>query len=216
MKQPTVEPILSRHPLVWEAACEITGVGVSSRANQRLSVTAEGDLIFSHGPAPGAPEWTHLAPAPHAAGAVLARWEPGVYEFIFHFDRNWDPMVATCTVPEPLDPELWAAVRPHLLPLGRQPSPFWESRIYCRGLLSRETGETEERWGQERSDARGGDDTARSRLIRVFAYEDHLLLSICSSGAGEKVSLYGAQSVSLPYAEMADVSVTAGRRRWVL
>src|SRR5688572_8250160 len=191
----------------------MTGVGVSSQATQRLSVTAAGDLVFSHGPAPGAPEWTHLAPAPHAAGTVLARWEPGVYVFSFHFDRHWDPMVATSAVPEPLNPELWAALRPYLLPLGRQPSPLWQSRFYCRGRVSLEAEQAESLGGQERSDASDGDDTARVRYIRVFAYEDHLLLSLCSAGEGEKTSLYGAQSVTLPYAEITAVSVAAGPRQ---
>src|SRR4051794_16844840 len=88
MRQPVIDPILRRHPVAWEGACEITGIAADAAASHWLSVTEEGHLALYHGPAGHAPAWTHAAPAPHSPGTILARWEPSGYEFTFRFDRN--------------------------------------------------------------------------------------------------------------------------------
>jgi hypothetical protein len=207
VRPPALDALLGRHPIVWEGPCSLTGVGAFAEATQRLAVTAGGDLVFYHGPESGGLIWTHVLAPPHAPGTLLACWEAGRVDFVARFDRQWDPMVATWSVPGPTPLDLWAALRPHLLPSAREPAPLWQSRLYCRGTLSAGPANA------ERSD---GVEPALPRFIRVFAHEQHLSLSICSAHAEEKIGLYGALAVILPYASLTPVAAEAGRRRWQL
>src|SRR5262245_53483828 len=128
MRPPAIEQMLRRSRVLWEGPCEITGVGACPEATHRLYVTEEGDLAFYHGPEGDAPAWTCYVAVPHPPGAVLARWERPNYDFIFRFDRDWDPMVATCTISGRMDAQLWAALRSHLAPPTREQCSIWQSR----------------------------------------------------------------------------------------
>jgi hypothetical protein len=209
VRPPAIEQMLRRSRLLWEGPCDITGVGACPEATHRLYVTAEGDMAFYHGPEGDAPAWICSLSVPHSSGVVLARWEPPDHEFIFRFDRDWDPMVATLSVPGRMDARLWAALRPHLAPPSREQSSVWQSRFYCRAVL------------REGAPGSLGDvppreeDRELTRFVRVFARDDRLSLSICSAGPEGKISLCGAIAVALPYADLADTQSHGHRRRWV-
>jgi hypothetical protein len=209
MRPPAIQQMLRRSRVLWEGACKITGVGACPEATHRLYVTEDGDLAFYHGPEGDAPAWTCYVSVPHPPGAVLARWEPPDYEFIFRFDRDWDPMVATCSVAGMMDSRLWTALRGHLVPPTREQSALWQSRFYCRAIL-REGASAP---AGEPAPAENG--TELTRFVRVFARDDRLALSFCSAGAEAEISLCGAVTVAIPYAALAETRTHGHRRRWV-
>ena len=172
-------------------------------------MTADGSLVFYHGPDDSGPAWTHYAPAPHPSGTVLARSEPATYEFIFHFDRNWtarrDVRRAVATGPGAVGraPSAPAAPGTRALSLGN-------SRFYRRAALRGSPTDSDGGRESESGEAGRRASSVSSPMRTTFR------CSICSAPPGREISLYGATTLTLPYADLAEVAAWKNRRRWLL